>query len=62
MMSDSPYPGDDWFLDEMKREVVHVSKMMNSHPSLALWSGNNENEQVKFRGNFMTARRFETGF
>ncbi|PRP76382.1 beta-mannosidase [Planoprotostelium fungivorum] len=46
MLSDSPYPGDQWFISEMQKEVTHVAKEITSHASLALWSGNNEIEQV----------------
>jgi len=41
----SKYPaGDPAFLDEVRREITHVSRELSPHPSLAVWCGNNELE------------------
>jgi beta-mannosidase len=44
MFACSMYPGDDAFLDNVRREAVDNVRRIRNHPSLALWSGNNENE------------------
>jgi len=36
------YPGDDAFLDNVRIEAEQQIKRLRSHPSLALWCGNNE--------------------
>lgn len=36
------YPADDEFLKNVEREAVYNVKRLRSHPSLALWCGNNE--------------------
>ncbi len=39
------YPGDDpAFLAEVRREVTYIVRELASHPSLAVWCGNNELE------------------
>ncbi|KAM4708161.1 beta-mannosidase isoform 2-T2 [Discoglossus pictus] len=38
------YPTDDWFLDTVQKEVIHQVRRLRSHPSIVIWSGNNENE------------------
>jgi beta-mannosidase len=41
----SSYPfGDPEFLENLRREVIDNVRRLRHHPSLALWSGNNENE------------------
>ena len=41
----SKYPGDDKeFYDKVKQEVTWGVREFSSHPSLAIWCGNNENE------------------
>jgi beta-mannosidase len=44
MFACSMYPGDDAFLENVRREAVDNVRRLRNHPSLALWSGNNENE------------------
>lgn len=34
------------FIDLMEEEAISVVRKLRSHPSLALWSGNNENDQT----------------
>jgi beta-mannosidase len=38
------YPVDEPFLNNVHNEVVYQVKRLQSHPSIVLWSGNNENE------------------
>jgi beta-mannosidase len=41
----SSYPFDDpEFLENLRQEVIDNVRRLRHHPSLALWSGNNENE------------------
>jgi len=42
MFACSHYPDRQWFLDAVKTEAAAVIKRLRSHPSLALWCGNNE--------------------
>ena len=39
------YPGDKIFLDNVKHEVVDNVQRLQNHPSLAIWCGNNENDE-----------------
>ena len=38
------YPVDEPFLENVHKEVVYQVKRLQSHASIVLWSGNNENE------------------
>ncbi len=38
------YPVDEPFLTNVYNEVIYQVKRLQSHPSIVLWSGNNENE------------------
>ena len=38
------YPVDQPFLNNVRNEVIYQVKRLQSHPSIVLWSGNNENE------------------
>ncbi|KAE8630723.1 hypothetical protein XENTR_v10000933 [Xenopus tropicalis] len=38
------YPTDKWFLETVEAEVIHQMRRLRSHPSIIVWSGNNENE------------------
>ena len=42
MFANSMYPGDDAFVRNVREEVQQQVKRLQSHPSLALWNGNNE--------------------
>ncbi len=43
MFSCSLYPSESWFLDEVREEVRAQVRRLASHPSIAIWCGNNEN-------------------
>ncbi|NXN94233.1 MANBA mannosidase, partial [Rhinopomastus cyanomelas] len=38
------YPTDQNYLESIRAEVTHQVRRLKSHPSIILWSGNNENE------------------
>ena len=38
------YPVDEAFLTNVHKEVIYQVKRLQSHASIVLWSGNNENE------------------
>ncbi|NXU08143.1 MANBA mannosidase, partial [Pardalotus punctatus] len=38
------YPTDQNYLESVRAEVSHQVRRLKSHPSIILWSGNNENE------------------
>ncbi len=42
MFSCSLYPADEAFLAEVDREIEHQVRRISSHPSIALWCGDNE--------------------
>ena len=42
MFANAMYPGDQAFLENVRQEVIGNVKRLRNHPSLALWSGNNE--------------------
>eukprot|EP01094_Clydonella_sp_ATCC50884_P019732 TRINITY_DN3927_c0_g1_i1.p1 TRINITY_DN3927_c0_g1~~TRINITY_DN3927_c0_g1_i1.p1 ORF type:complete len:944 (+),score=224.15 TRINITY_DN3927_c0_g1_i1:90-2921(+) len=44
MFACAMYPRDSAFLDNIQQEVRHQVRRLASHPSLVIWSGNNENE------------------
>lgn len=44
MFSDALYPRDEAFLASVREEVQHQVRRLAHHPSIALWSGNNENQ------------------
>lgn len=45
--SDSLYPVDESFLENVAAEVVYNVRRVNHHPSLALWAGGNEIESLE---------------
>jgi len=45
MFACAMYPGDDAFLDNVKQEAIENVKRLRQHPSIALWCGNNENNE-----------------
>jgi len=45
MFACSMYPGDEKFVENVKQEVIdNVNRLLN-HPSIAIWCGNNENDE-----------------
>jgi beta-mannosidase len=42
MFSCALYPSSTDFLEKVEEEISHQAKRLSSHPSLALWCGNNE--------------------
>ena len=45
MFACAMYPGDDDFLGNVKKEVIDNVTRLQNHPSIALWCGNNENDE-----------------
>lgn len=45
MFACAMYPGDKEFLKNVKEEVAQQVIRLQNHPSLALWCGNNENDE-----------------
>lgn len=44
------YPTDKPFLENVKHEVTDQVKRLMVHPSIVLWSGNNENQEFMVKG------------
>ena len=45
-MACAAYPEDDNFLANLKHEVISVIRKLRGHPSLILWAGDNEGDDV----------------
>lgn len=45
MFACAMYPGNDGFIDNIKNEVIDNVNRLQNHPSIALWCGNNENDE-----------------
>jgi beta-mannosidase len=45
MFACAMYPGDEEFLDNVKNEVIDNVTRLQNHPSIAIWCGNNENDE-----------------
>ncbi len=45
MFACAMYPGDTDFLENVKHEVIDNVTRLQNHPSLAIWCGNNENDE-----------------
>ena len=45
MFACSMYPGDAKFLQNVKQEVIDNVNRLQNHPSIAIWCGNNENDE-----------------
>jgi len=41
-MAGTVYPQDDQFAEKIRNEAINVTVKLRNHPSLVLWSGNNE--------------------
>lgn len=51
-MGCSYYPQTQWFQDVLEKEVESFVRKVRNHPSIALWAGNNENDEMMCDGNF----------
>jgi beta-mannosidase len=60
MFSCSMYPGDQPFLDSVRAEAEDNVRRLRNHPSIAIWSGNNEVEAAWF--NWVGAKVFQLQF
>ena len=45
MFACSMYPGDEKFVKNVKQEVIDKVNRLQNHPSIAIWCGNNENDE-----------------
>lgn len=45
MFACAMYPGDEKFIKNIKKEVIDNVNRLQNHPSIALWCGNNENDE-----------------
>lgn len=45
VMACTMYPQNNDFTDKIRKEAVNIIVKLRNHPSLVLWSGNNENDQ-----------------
>lgn len=45
MFACAMYPGDEKFVQNVKLEVIDNVNRLQNHPSLAIWCGNNENDE-----------------
>lgn len=45
MFACAMYPGDDAFTENVKQEIIENVNRLQNHPSIALWCGNNENDE-----------------
>jgi beta-mannosidase len=45
MFACAMYPGDEKFIENLKQEVIDNVNRLQNHPSIAIWCGNNENDE-----------------
>ena len=45
MFACAMYPGDEKFIKNIKQEVIDNVNRLQNHPSIAIWCGNNENDE-----------------
>ena len=58
MFACSLYPRNHEFLDTVQNEVRDVVRRLAPHPSIVLWSGNNENQGDLFEINYSSRSSF----
>ena len=56
MFACAMYPGDKNFLDNVKQEAIDNVKRLRNHSSIALWCGNNENNEAWHRWGWQAGR------
>ncbi len=59
MFACAMYPGDDAFLENVKQEAIDNIKRLRNHSSIALWCGNNENNEGWHRWGWQNDRSEE---
>lgn len=52
------YPGDSATIRTIRKEAAYTIKRLRNHPSLALWCGNDEIDQLWHKGSWEQAYRF----
>ena len=52
------YPDRQWFFKEVEEEAAEIIKRLRNHPSLALWCGNNEIDQMHSDGKLGKGKKF----
>jgi len=58
MFACSYYPDRKWFLKKIEKEATQIIKQLRNHPSLTLWCGNNEIDQMHKEGKFGKGKKF----
>lgn len=56
MFACAMYPGDKAFLENVKQEAIDNVKRLRNHSSIALWCGNNENNEAWHRWGWQSGR------
>lgn len=59
MFACAMYPGDKDFLENVKQEAIDNVKRLRNHSSIALWCGNNENNEAWHNWGWQTDRSEE---
>ncbi|KAK6182765.1 hypothetical protein SNE40_010376 [Patella caerulea] len=59
MFSVNLYPVTEDFLNSVEKEIKYQMIRLKNHPSIIVWSGNNENEVGLSNGWYFTSRNFE---
>ncbi len=59
MFACAMYPGDEAYLNNVKQEAIDNVKRLRNHSSIALWCGNNENNEAWHRWGWQTGRSEE---
>lgn len=59
MFACAMYPGDKAYLENVKQEAIDNVKRLRNHSSIALWCGNNENNEAWHRWGWQAGREEE---
>jgi beta-mannosidase len=54
MFACAAYPENKKFIDNVKSEIKHIVESLQYHPSIAIYCGNNENEWIWYRDNYIS--------